>query len=507
MRIETRRPDPAGRPPARPVEGRSDRFSAALAALMPDARVSPKRPPPQLPTLPPGLEGAWIEPPAEREVPAPSRLPTRPPGLGDVPPAKDEDRAAAPPPLALRDGRIEPEPVRAERSERDATVSPAPGDVDERAAEATTDQGSLAALGAAALGTSALGAAARGRSGPAPTAEAAVAPKETEPGPATARVVDPKATGAAAAPTLARGSDAGPGGASPGGASPGGASPGGASPDGASPDVASTHAAKPIEAAVEARGSDAPEGEAGAIADNSADNSAPTEAAAGDAPSRATRAAQGGEASAHGGQAGDEPTHGRGEESTSNRASDEEAGAEGLGRLTSGGAKGGEPLHAASTPAGHAPLADAATTQVAPTAPADRPAPLTSPSPAAPPPQEHELPEGAKWRLVRDAAGQEHARVTVEHPTLGTLQLDLHMAEAGVDVHLVAPSLVSALRLERDEDRIRALLEERGARLAALRVNVDGRREPGAPAATPRTAPRTTPTRPRPRRATIWTEA
>ncbi|MEQ9651701.1 MAG: flagellar hook-length control protein FliK, partial [Sandaracinaceae bacterium] len=97
-----------------------------------------------------------------------------------------------------------------------------------------------------------------------------------------------------------------------------------------------------------------------------------------------------------------------------------------------------------------------------------------------PPPADEEEAEAfrhVRWSLLRDAAGAERARVRIEHPTLGSLRLEFGLEEDGLDVRVLAPSLVAALRLEKDEDRIRAVLREHGTRLAKLRVVADGRPE------------------------------
>ncbi|HBQ20101.1 MAG TPA: hypothetical protein DEF51_56235, partial [Myxococcales bacterium] len=97
-----------------------------------------------------------------------------------------------------------------------------------------------------------------------------------------------------------------------------------------------------------------------------------------------------------------------------------------------------------------------------------------------PPPADEEEAEAfrhVRWSLLRDAAGAERARVRIEHPTLGSLRLEFGLEEDGLDVRVLAPSLVAALRLDKDEDRIRAVLREHGTRLAKLRVVADGRPE------------------------------
>ena len=91
---------------------------------------------------------------------------------------------------------------------------------------------------------------------------------------------------------------------------------------------------------------------------------------------------------------------------------------------------------------------------------------------AAPPPPPPAEPEpDVRWSVYQAASGQTHAKVELEHPTLGTIRLELALTEDGVDVAL-APSLASAIRLERDEGRIRALLRERSAKLANLSVGL-----------------------------------
>jgi len=91
----------------------------------------------------------------------------------------------------------------------------------------------------------------------------------------------------------------------------------------------------------------------------------------------------------------------------------------------------------------------------------------------APPPEDEAHPAG-KWSLLRAAGGESRARATVNHPTLGALQLDFTLEEGAVDVRVLAPSLVAAIQLERDVDAIRALLREHGHRLSDLRVQVAG---------------------------------
>jgi len=96
------------------------------------------------------------------------------------------------------------------------------------------------------------------------------------------------------------------------------------------------------------------------------------------------------------------------------------------------------------------------------------------PPPRPPPPTEDDAHPAVKWSLLRAAGSESRARATVDHPTLGSLQLDFTLEEGSVDVRVLAPSLVAAIRLERDVDAIRSLLREHGHRLSELEVRVAG---------------------------------
>ncbi|HJL19071.1 MAG TPA: flagellar hook-length control protein FliK, partial [Sandaracinaceae bacterium LLY-WYZ-13_1] len=112
-----------------------------------------------------------------------------------------------------------------------------------------------------------------------------------------------------------------------------------------------------------------------------------------------------------------------------------------------------------------------------------------APEPPAPRADPDETP-AARWSLIRHANGERRARVRLEHPVLGSLRLDFALEEGALDVRVLAPSVLSAIRLERDVDQIRALLRDAGAQLAAMRVDVpdDAARAPTHPRRTP--APR-----------------
>lgn len=92
-----------------------------------------------------------------------------------------------------------------------------------------------------------------------------------------------------------------------------------------------------------------------------------------------------------------------------------------------------------------------------------------------------EPPIGAASVLsVRDA----RARVSLEHPTLGPIEVDVSRPEGVVDVEVHAPALGSALVVKASEDVLRRELRASGSELRQFRVSV--RREEEAPAATPR---------------------
>ncbi len=88
------------------------------------------------------------------------------------------------------------------------------------------------------------------------------------------------------------------------------------------------------------------------------------------------------------------------------------------------------------------------------------------------PPEESDDPQ-VRWSLLKSAAGERSARVRLEHPTLGSLRLDFALGDKEIDVRVLAPGLMSAIRLERDTDRIRALLRDHDVRLATLRIDVE----------------------------------
>ena len=105
--------------------------------------------------------------------------------------------------------------------------------------------------------------------------------------------------------------------------------------------------------------------------------------------------------------------------------------------------------------------------------PVQRAAKVTEPVEVPQPQMEDPDDPTAKWSLLRLASGERAARVRLEHPTLGSLRLDIALGEGELDVRVLAPSLMSAIRLERDAGRIRQLLQEQNVQLANLRVDVD----------------------------------
>ncbi|MGE3631866.1 MAG: flagellar hook-length control protein FliK [Sandaracinaceae bacterium] len=91
--------------------------------------------------------------------------------------------------------------------------------------------------------------------------------------------------------------------------------------------------------------------------------------------------------------------------------------------------------------------------------------------PAPPPPRPlPELPEGVKLALLRDASGVERAELEIEHPELGALRVELRLEGEAVDVRVLVPGLVEAIRVSKSETKLREMLEARGARLGALTV-------------------------------------
>lgn len=95
-----------------------------------------------------------------------------------------------------------------------------------------------------------------------------------------------------------------------------------------------------------------------------------------------------------------------------------------------------------------------------------------------PPAPEDETMAGVRWSLLNADEGESRARVHLEHPTLGKLQLDFALEDGQLDIRVVAPDVLGAIMLEQDADAIRALLEEHGAQLADLRVDVSDHTRP-----------------------------
>ncbi|MEZ4336604.1 MAG: flagellar hook-length control protein FliK [Sandaracinaceae bacterium] len=109
------------------------------------------------------------------------------------------------------------------------------------------------------------------------------------------------------------------------------------------------------------------------------------------------------------------------------------------------------------------------------------PAPVASPMP-----REEVAEDGAaRWTAYRTPTGESRARVLLDHPVLGELRMDFALEDGSLDVRVLASSALSAIRLERDEARVRELLQKHGARLGAMRVEAPTAERPAPSPTTP----------------------
>ncbi|MBI2893698.1 MAG: flagellar hook-length control protein FliK [Deltaproteobacteria bacterium] len=72
------------------------------------------------------------------------------------------------------------------------------------------------------------------------------------------------------------------------------------------------------------------------------------------------------------------------------------------------------------------------------------------------------------------AAGREAARVEVQHPELGAIQLDLRLDRGSMDLHAVTTSAASAIALRASESALRTSVALAGVELRGMRVDVAG---------------------------------
>ncbi|MGF1465975.1 MAG: flagellar hook-length control protein FliK [Sandaracinaceae bacterium] len=123
----------------------------------------------------------------------------------------------------------------------------------------------------------------------------------------------------------------------------------------------------------------------------------------------------------------------------------------------------------AGVPAGAAvPRDDAA---MAPGAPPAQEPPAAGASRSAPDAATHDL-GPIRWTLLRQAARGGHARVEVDHPTLGGVALELTLQDGALEVDVRAPSAVAAAALRREAQPLREALRLRGTRLSSWRVEL-----------------------------------
>ncbi|MFK7988921.1 MAG: flagellar hook-length control protein FliK [Sandaracinaceae bacterium] len=113
-----------------------------------------------------------------------------------------------------------------------------------------------------------------------------------------------------------------------------------------------------------------------------------------------------------------------------------------------------------------------ATPLAAPTSSRSAAPPETVDGASPPLPDAEEVSDPAlAMRLMREANGVQRAEVALEHPMFGALRMELALDDGAVDLRMLVPSLAGALRLERDEGEMRALLRERGLRVASLEID------------------------------------
>lgn len=114
--------------------------------------------------------------------------------------------------------------------------------------------------------------------------------------------------------------------------------------------------------------------------------------------------------------------------------------------------------------------------QVAQPTPEAPPAPIASPQPAAPlaPPQPIVDVPNVEFAARPPASQNENASVSLHHPDLGPIRLDVQRTAGRIEVHAVIESVHAEAVLRANESGIRQSVQQSGMTFSALRVRVRG---------------------------------